>query len=139
MDISGFQNDLGHFKRKDDVLACLIHMGYLGYDAYRGEAFIPNREVAEVFEYAIAAGDWDDLREPLRNSKAFLQAIWDRDEEKVAEMIASSHQDYASIINFHDENSLAAAIMMSAYTARTDYWVIREFPSGRVMKYLIII
>lgn len=44
-DISTFQNDLTHFKRKDDVLTCLIHMGYLGYDARTKEAFIPNREV----------------------------------------------------------------------------------------------
>ena len=131
VNIDNFQNDLNQFKRKDDVIACLIHMGYLGYDAFRKEAFIPNREVAEVFESAVETGDWADLADSLNNSRAFLQAIWDKDEGKVAEMIAASHQDYASIINFHDENSLAAAIMMSAYAARADYRVIREFPSGR--------
>ena len=53
------------------------------------------------------------------------------EEEKVAKDIAASHQDYASIIDYHDENALAAAIMMSFYTARVDYYVKRELPAGK--------
>lgn len=34
---------------RDDVLSLLVHLGYLGYDAGRGEAFIPNREILEAF------------------------------------------------------------------------------------------
>ncbi len=131
VDISGFQNDVTQFKSKDDVLACLIHMGYLGYDAYRKEALIPNREVAEVFEAAIKTGDWDDVGDALRRSGELLKAVTNGDEAKVARVISESHQDYASIINFHDENALAAAIMMSFYTARIDYYVKRELPAGR--------
>ncbi len=131
VDIFGFQNDVTQFRRKDDVLACLIHMGYLGYDAYTGETFIPNREVAEVFEYTIKSGDWDDVGDALKNSGELLKATWELDEKRVAKAISESHQDYASIINFHDENSLALAIMMSYYTARADYYVKREFPAGK--------
>ena len=131
VNILGFQNDVTSFKTKDDVLTCLIHMGYLGYDASTEEAFIPNREVAEVFEAAIVTGDWDDVGDALRRSGELLRAVWKGDTEKVARVIAESHQDYASIINFHDENSLATAIMMSFYTARADYYVKRELPAGR--------
>ncbi len=131
VDISGFQNDVTQFKTKDDVLACLIHMGYLGYDAYTKEAMIPNREVAEVFEAAIKTGDWEDVGDALRQSDELLRAVYNGDEAKVARVISESHQDYASIINFHDENSLATAIMMSFYTARADYYVKRELPAGR--------
>ena len=35
-----------------------------------------------------------------------LKATWDGDKKLVAETIAKSQQDYASIINFHDENAL---------------------------------
>ncbi|MCR5791288.1 MAG: ATP-binding protein [Lachnospiraceae bacterium] len=129
--ILGFQNDVTQFRTKDDVLTCLIHMGYLGYDAYNQETFIPNREVAEVFESAIITGDWDDVGDALRRSRELLRAVYNGDEEKVAKVIAESHQDYASIINYHDENSLATAIMMSFYTARADYYVKRELPAGR--------
>ena len=129
--INGFQNDLNQFKSKDDVMACLIHMGYLGYDAYTGEAFIPNREVGEVFEGAIETGDWDDMADALRNSDALLRSVWNMDEKKVAAAIERSHQDYASIINYNDENALALAIMVSFYTARKYYLVIRELPAGK--------
>ena len=129
--IGSFQNDLTSFKKKDDVLTALIHMGYLGYDSDSQKAFIPNREVAEVFESAIAVGDWTDIQDALDNADALLEATWNMDEKKVAETIKKSHQDYASIIKYHDENALACAIMMSYYTARTRYKVIRELPSGR--------
>lgn len=39
--------------------------------------------------------------------------------------------DYSSIIAFNDENALASAIMIAYYTARRDYILVREFPSGR--------
>ena len=131
VDISGFQNDVTQFRTKDDVLACLIHMGYLGYDAYKKEALIPNREVAEVFEAAIKTGDWDDVGDALRRSDELLKAVRGGNGGKVAKAVSESHQDYASIINFHDENALATAIMMSFYTARVDYHVKRELPAGR--------
>ena len=131
VDITGFQNDVTSFKSKDDVLACLIHMGYLAYDALRKEAFIPNREVAEVFEAAIKTGDWDDVGDALRRSDELMRAVKAGDEGKVAKIISESHQDYASIINYNDENALATAIMMSFYTARADYYVKRELPAGR--------
>ena len=34
-----FQNDMRTFRSKDDVLTLLIHLGYLGYDAEKKEAF----------------------------------------------------------------------------------------------------
>ena len=131
VDIRTFQNDVTNFSRKDDVLTCLIHMGYLGYDPYTKEAFIPNTEVAEVFESVVATVDWSDVRDALEKSDSLLRATLVGDEKYVTEIISQSHQDYASIINFHDENSLAVAIMVSYYTARSDYHVKREFPARR--------
>ena len=131
VDTSGFQNDLTSFKSKDDVLTALIHMGYLGYDPRTEEAFIPNEEVREVFSSAIKSGDWTEIAEALRDSDDLLKATWAKDENKVAMTIEKSHQDYTSILEYHDENSLALAIMMSYYTARKHYMIIREFPSGK--------
>ena len=44
-----YQNDMATFQRADDVLALLVHLGYLGWDAAAQEVFVPNREVMEVF------------------------------------------------------------------------------------------
>ena len=126
-----FQNDLTQFKKKDDVLTALIHMGYLGYDTETGEAFIPNEEVRAVFESAVEVGDWTDIQDALDHSDQLLRATWEGDTKRIAETIAKSQQDYASIISFHDENALACAVMMSYFTARKYYYVKRELPAGR--------
>ena len=44
------------YMSKDDVLALLVHLGYLGYDIRTGEVFVPNREVMDEFR-AFAAGE----------------------------------------------------------------------------------
>ncbi|MCR5609736.1 MAG: AAA family ATPase [Lachnospiraceae bacterium] len=52
-DVGLFTNDLVSFGSKDEVLACLVHLGYLAYDAKTEEVFIPNKEIRTVFERAI--------------------------------------------------------------------------------------
>lgn len=131
VNVNTFRNDLTHYKTKDDVLTALIHMGYLGYDAATEEAFVPNEEVREVFESAIRVGDWTDVQDALEHSDELLKATWAGNMKAVADTIAQSQQDYASIINFHDENALACAVMMSYFTARKYYYVKRELPAGR--------
>ena len=47
-----FKNDFSTIASKDDALTALIHLGYLGYDADRKKAYVPNYEVATAFEAA---------------------------------------------------------------------------------------
>lgn len=131
VDTGTYQNDLTSFRSKDDVLTALIHMGYLGYNPAAKCAFIPNEEVRDIFESAIKVGDWNDISDALRKSDGLLKATWNMDSDKVAAIIEASHQDYTSILTYHDENALALAIMMSYYTARKHYMIIRELPSGK--------
>lgn len=56
-----FQNDMRTFRTKDDVLTLLIHLGYLGYDSEKEEAFIPNKEIIREFENAMNAGGWQEV------------------------------------------------------------------------------
>jgi len=53
VNVTKFQNDLSMINSKDDALTALIHLGYLGYDAERGKAFIPNYEVKTAFQSAL--------------------------------------------------------------------------------------
>nr|WP_207641805.1 hypothetical protein [Coprococcus eutactus] len=42
-----FQNAIVSFANKDDVLTCLIHLGYLAYQRKSNSAFVPNEEIRQ--------------------------------------------------------------------------------------------
>jgi len=44
-----FSNDMITFKNKDDILTLLVHLGYLGYNAYNHTVYIPNEETFNEF------------------------------------------------------------------------------------------
>ena len=126
-----FQNDMRNFKTKDDVLTLLIHLGYLGYDAETGEAFIPNKEIIGEFENAMSVGGWSEIMRVLKQSETLLEDTLACREQSVAEALDRAHTEVASILTYNDENSLGCAIGLAYYSARKDYRLIRELPTGR--------
>lgn len=126
-----FKNDLSVIKSKDDALTALIHLGYLGYDSERKNAYIPNYEVATAFQSAIEDGNWNDIAETITQSEDLLWATIDNDPERVAELIELAHDSYTSILQYNDENSLSCVITMAYFTAPAHYTIIREMPSGK--------
>ena len=126
-----FQNDMRNFKTGDDVLTLLIHLGYLGYDSETKEAFIPNKEIIGEFENAMSVGGWPEVMHILKASEKLLEDTLSLDEENVAKALDSAHEEVSSILTYNDENSLACAIGLAYYSARKDYRLIREFPTGR--------
>ena len=126
-----FQNDMRNFRTKDDVLTLLIHLGYLAYDSLTKEAFIPNREIIEEFENAMSVGGWPEVMGILKESDKLLKDTLNCDAESVARGLDRAHTEVSSILTYNDENSLACAIGIAYYSARKDYKLIREMPSGR--------
>lgn len=126
-----FQNDMRTFETKDDVLTLLIHLGYLGYDAEKETAFIPNREIAGEFKNAMSVSGWTEIMRILQASEKLLEDTLRCDEESVARGLDMAHSQVASILTYNDENSLSCAIGLAYYSARKDYRMIREFPPGR--------
>ncbi len=126
-----FQNDMSTFRTKDDVLTLLIHLGYLAYDAEEREAFIPNKEIAEEFENAMSVGGWQEVMCVLRASERLLEDTLSCRAERVAEGLDRAHAQVASILTYNDENSFGCAISLAYYSARKDYKMIRELPTGR--------
>lgn len=126
-----YQNDMCNFMVKDDVLTLLIHLGYLGYDAQTEEAFIPNREIVREFENAMRVGGWAEVMRVLKASEKLLEDTLRGDADSVAAMLDSAHTEVASVLTYNDENSLGCAIGLAYYSARKDYRLIREFPTGK--------
>ncbi len=126
-----FQNDMNNFKAKDDVLTLLIHLGYLGYDSETKEAFIPNKEIMGEFENAMSTGGWQEVMCVLKASEKLLKDTLLRDEKSVAAGLDLAHSEVASMLAYNDENSLSCAIGLAYYSARKDYRLMRELPTGR--------
>ncbi len=126
-----FQNDMCNFKTKDDVLTLLIHLGYLAYDLETEEAFIPNKEIVMEFENAMSVGGWMEVMRVLKASDQLLADTLLGDGQSVSMKLDQAHAEVASILTYNDENSLACAICLAYYSARKDYRLIRELPTGR--------
>ncbi len=126
-----FQNDMRNFRTKDDVLTLLIHIGYLGYDAVSRKAFIPNKEIIEEFENAMGVGGWAEVMCVIKASEKLLADTLRGDAESVAAALDAAHTEVASVLTYNDENSLACAVQLAYYSARKDYRIIREMPSGK--------
>ncbi len=130
VNMRSFQNDMKNFRTKDDVLTLLIHLGYLAYDSKKEEAFIPNKEIIGEFENAVSVSGWPEIVRILKASDKLLEDTLNGDEGSVAEGLDRAHTEAASILTYNDENSLACAIGLAYYSARKNYRLIRELPSG---------
>ncbi len=126
-----FQNDMTTFSSADDVLTLLIHLGYLTYDFATKTTWIPNNEVQDEFINSIEDGGWEEVMSSIRKSDELLQATLDMDQEKVAGLIAQSHMENSSILQYNDENSLACVISLAYYSAKNKYIMHRELATGK--------
>ena len=131
VDVSTFQNDITSFDSKDDVLTLLIHLGYLTYDQKKKEVYIPNREVAEVFQSAVKGEKWKPVEQAIDNAERLLEATLRGESDTVAKALEKVHEECSSVLTYNDENSLACAIYIAYYTAKNYYKIIRELPTGK--------
>ena len=65
----------------------------------------------------------------MKNSADLLNAIWRKDEEKVAVYMEQAHFE-TSHLQYNNENALSYTVSLALYAARNFYRVYREFPSG---------
>ena len=133
-----YQNDMTSMSCRDDVLALLIHLGYLGYDQANGEVFIPNREIHDVFETSTQTPEWSSTMRALRNSKKLLEAVWAGDEETVAGLLEAAH-DQTGNRTYNSEVALSYAVQLAFYKAQDDYTLFPEVDTGRGYADLIYI
>jgi hypothetical protein len=99
-DVSMFQNDMTTFYSKDDVLALLVHLGYLAFDSEQSEVFVPNEEIRGEYIRAVKRNKWQEVLDSIHQSKELLEATWRMDGEAVAAGIDAVHQEMTSILNY---------------------------------------
>ena len=127
-----FQNDMTNFSNADDVMTLLIHLGYLGFDQKKRCAFIPNEEIRQELTTAVESTRWKELITFENESLFLLDATLDMENDIVAEMIGRIHDEYASGIQYNNENSLSSVLTI-AYLGAMNYYFkpVRELPTGR--------
>ena len=123
INIATFKNDIVSMKTKDDVLTYLIHLGYLGYNQERRTAFVPNEEIRQELITAVESKSWNEMLIFQQTSEEILNATLDMDTEEV---------EYASVIQYNDENSLSSVLAIAYLSAMQYYFKpIQELPTGR--------
>lgn len=128
---SKFQNDMTSMNSRDDVLSLLIHLGYLGYNESTESVFIPNEEVKKEFENAVEDTGWTEVVRALKHSQRLLEDTLAMNSQAVAEALEKVHEENVSILNYNDENALSFVVSLAYYSARKDYLLIRELPTGK--------
>ena len=106
-------------------------MGYLSYDRENRLCRIPNREVSAEFKNAIVTeSGWNIIADTIKQSEQLLKDTIEGNNDAVATVLNTIHTD-TSILKYNDENSLACVLTIAYYTAKKDYLMIRELPSGK--------
>ena len=127
-----FQNDTEDIKSKDDVLTYMIHLGYLGYNETRKTAFVPNEEIRQELTTAVERKTWNEMLVFQQESENLLDATLDLNGSEVAKQIEKIHNEYVSVIQYHNENSLSSVLAIAYLSAMQYYFKpIRELPTGR--------
>lgn len=67
-----------------------------------------------------------------KESEELLNATLDMDEETVADQIEKIHENYVSVIQYNNENSLSSVLALAYLSAMQYYFKpVRELPTGR--------
>ena len=127
-----FKNDTVNIQNRDEVLTYMIHLGYLGYNQDRKTAFVPNEEIRQELTNAVESKKWSEMAAFLEESDSLLEATLDMDTEAVVAGIEKIHMQYASAIQYNNENSLSSVLTIGYLSSMQYYFKpVRELPAGR--------
>ena len=130
VNLGTYQNDMTTFNGRDDVLALLIHLGYLKYNSDTKEVSIPNKEILDEFKSSTKSEEWIGTFTSFKKSQELLNATWNFNEEKVAELLEWFH-DTAENKTYNSEAALSYAVQMAYYAGQKYYTTIQELDSGK--------
>lgn len=126
-----FNNDLVSFRKKDDVLTLMIHLGYLTYNNETCQVRIPNEEVRSEFTKLIENAGMTKLAGLIQSSEKLLKDTIEGDSKAVEAAIGIIREsNYAP--NFYNNEQALRYVIKFAYIVCVDkYMKIEELPSGK--------
>ena len=89
------------------------------------------KKFGQKFVSAIKGSGWQEVIQTIKRSQELVEKTWAMDREAVAKGIDAVHQDMTSILSYNNENALSCVISLAYYSARTEYTMIRELPTGK--------
>ncbi len=127
-----FKNDAVNIKSKDEVLTYMIHLGYLGYNEIKKVAFVPNEEIRQELTMAVESRSWNEMLLFQQESENLLDATLNMNGAAVAKQMEKIHNQYVSVIQYNNENSLSSVLAIAYLSAMQYYFKpVRELPTGR--------
>lgn len=128
-DLDGYSASQLQLDTRDAILSAMVVYGFLSY--YDGRLHIPNRELMEKFQRVLTRDSFGAVKEVVDRSKEMLEATIEGNEEKVAAILEEIHDREIPCLKYSDENSLSCVITLAYLYARKDYWIEREFETGK--------
>src|SRR5574344_2193934 len=111
LDNNTFANDLVSFKRKEDVIVYLIHLGYLAFKYETRTVYIPNEEIRQELNKLVIETGWSEFAELIQNSQKLLSELFSNNEEYVANFIEERHSKLTSLFDYNCENALSYVVL----------------------------
>src|SRR5574344_1575945 len=129
LDNNTFANDLVSFKRKEDVIVYLIHLGYLAFKYETRTVYIPNEEIRQELNKLVIETGWSEFAELIQNSQKLLSELFSNNEEYVANFIEERHRKLTSLFDYNCENALSYVVQNALFAAEyTDYFGVEKEP-----------
>lgn len=131
VDVGGFNNDFINFNSDDDVLALLIHLGYLAYDKQTARARIPNEEIRQEFDKLLKNNKPSKPTELITHSEKLLADTLAGNGDAVAEAIKNIRATNYAPTFYNNEQSLRYAVKFAYIVCIDKYMKVEELPSGK--------
>ena len=127
-----YNSDIKNVKETNDILAYLVHLGYLAYDNTKNRVYIPNNEVRLAIVDALKIDNSKLVIDKIKESEEFIKNLVAQDEQKVASYIEKIHNSNVSILTYNSEVSLRYVLMMAMFSSDGIYQnALQELPSGK--------
>lgn len=118
--------DLG---TRDEIFSAMVVYGFLSY--YDGQVSIPNKELMQKFEDVLTNKKMGYVSKLALESERMLAATLNGDTKEMERILSFAHDTEIPILNYNDENNLAALVNLIYLSARNEYRIEREDRAGK--------
>ena len=119
------------FRKKDDVLTLMIHLGYLTYDNITGQVRIPNEEVRSEFAKLVGNAEMTKLADLIKESEKLLNDTINGNSDAVVKAIEHIRESNYAPTFYNNEQALRYVIKFAYIVCVDKYMRIEELPSGK--------